>query len=91
MTQLFWQVGEFPVAGAISRPACTDFRLPVSGPGHRWEITLIPGNQVSEPRSMSPDGTLYQDVMSGSKKRANLERLIADCQPALCGFGPSTA
>jgi DNA invertase Pin-like site-specific DNA recombinase len=38
-------------------------------------------NQISELQAASPAGLLYKDVLSGSKKRAQLERLIEDCKP----------
>lgn len=37
-------------------------------------------NQLSELRRASPHGIVYEDVMSGSKKRKQLERLISEAQ-----------
>lgn len=38
-------------------------------------------NQLGDLRRSSPDGLIYEDTLSGSKKRRNLERLIEECQP----------
>lgn len=38
------------------------------------------GNQLTDLRQVSPEGVLYEDVMSGSKKRQHLERLINEAQ-----------
>jgi len=37
-------------------------------------------NQLADLRHAAPHATLYQDVMSGSKKRPQLEKMIADSQ-----------
>jgi putative DNA-invertase from lambdoid prophage Rac len=37
-------------------------------------------NQLHDLRQAAPDAVLYEDVMTGSKKRPELERLIADAQ-----------
>src|SRR5580700_11399593 len=37
-------------------------------------------NQLTQLHTVCPDGILYQDILSGSKRRHNLERLISECQ-----------
>lgn len=44
-------------------------------------------NQLSELRPKFPNAILYADVLSGSKKRPELERLIEECRPGdVVGF-----
>lgn len=38
-------------------------------------------NQLSELRPLLPNAILYEDVMTGSVKRPELERMISDCIP----------
>lgn len=38
-------------------------------------------NQLSELRPRFPNAILYADIMSGSKNRPELERMITDCRP----------
>src|SRR5438046_2444673 len=37
-------------------------------------------NQLTDLRTVAPDAVVYEDVASGSKKRAHLERLINECR-----------
>jgi DNA invertase Pin-like site-specific DNA recombinase len=38
-------------------------------------------NQLNDLKKASPDAVLYEDMMSGSKKRPHLERMIKEVQP----------